>query len=155
EVVQAGSAISLLNSAPVITDTATTLTSASIQITNGSGTPITGDKLLVAGVQSGAVSGLTVSWNAATSTLTLTGTASIATYQSVLSQVTYQDTGTDASSGAHPVRTVTWIVNDGTQALSTTSQVTVDRAPVVNNATGFDVAGSTLAVAAGSGVLSG
>jgi hypothetical protein len=63
-------------------------------------------------------------------------------------------TGTDSSSSSHPVRTVTWTVNDGTQNLRTTSQVTVDRPPVVAAATGFDVIGTTLAVAAASGVLS-
>src|SRR5262249_48353922 len=115
--------------------------------------PISGDRLFVAGVQSGTVSGLTVAWNATTSTLTLTGSASIATYQSVLSQVTFQDTGTDGSSGAHPVRTVTWSVNDGTQTLSPTSQVTVERTPVAANDTGFDVAGTTLSVLAPNGVL--
>jgi len=44
-------------------------------------------------------------------------------------------------------------VNDGIQSLSTTSSVKVDRAPVANNATGFDVIGTTLVVPAASGVL--
>ena len=49
------------------------------------------------GVQNGSVgNGVTASWNAATSTLTLTGSASIAVYDALLSAVTYQDTGTDA-----------------------------------------------------------
>src|SRR6202162_1548702 len=155
EAVQGGAAVTLLSGAPVITDTVTTLASATIQITNGSGAAVAGDKLFVAAVQSGTVSGVTVSWNGTTNTLTLTGSASIATYQTLLSQVTYQDSGTDASSGAHPVRTVTWSVNDGTQTLSATSQVTVDRAPRVTNETGFAVAGTTLSVAAASGALSG
>jgi hypothetical protein len=155
EAVQGGAAIGLLSGAPVITDAAATLTSATVRIANGSGAAVAGDKLFVAGVQSGTVGGLTVSWNATTSTLTLSGSASIATYQTVLSQVTYQDAGTDASSGAHPVRTVTWSVNDGTQTLSATSQVTVDRAPTVTNASGFAVAGTTLSVAAANGALSG
>jgi hypothetical protein len=153
--VQGGGAIVLLSGAPTITDPATTLTGATVRITNGSGAAVAGDRLFVGGVQSGAVSGLTVSWNATTSTLTLSGSASLATYQAVLSQVTYQDTGTDASSGAHPVRTVTWSVNDGTQTLSATSQVTVDRAPTVTNESGFAVAGTTLTVAAQNGALSG
>src|ERR1700722_6210614 len=142
EALQGGAAVVLLASTPTITDSnKTTLSSATIQITNGSGTPVAGDKLFVAGVQSGTVSGVTVSLSAATNTLTLTGSASIATYQTLLSEVTYQDTGTDPSSGSHPVRTVTWSVNDGTQTLSATSQVTVDRPPTVNNATAFADAG--------------
>src|SRR5579883_2503715 len=154
EAVQGGPAVNLLSGAPVITDPSTTLRSATIQVTNG-GTAVSGDKLFVAGVQSGIVSGVTVSWNATTSTLTLSGSASIATYQSLLSQITYQDTGADGSSGSHPVRTVMWSVNDGTQTLTATSQVTVDRAPTVNNETGFAVAGATLSVAAANGALAG
>jgi VCBS repeat-containing protein len=151
-----GSAVALLSGAPVITDPASsTLSSATIKIANGSGNAVAGDQLFVAGQQSGTVDGVTVSWTAATATLTLSGSASLATYQTLLSEVTYLDTGTDTSSGSHPKRTVTWSVSDGTNSYSTTSQVTIDRAPVAGNATGFEVVGTTLAVPAASGVLSG
>jgi hypothetical protein len=156
DALQGGVAVALLAAAPVITDSkSSTIASATVRIANGSGIAVSGDKLFVAGVQSGTVAtGVSANWSAATSTLTLSGAASVATYQTLLGQVTYQDTGTDASSGAHPVRTVTWSVNDGTQTLpTTTSQVTVDRAPVAVNDTGLDVIGTTLSVAAGSGVL--
>jgi hypothetical protein len=156
EALQGGGAVVLLASTPTITDSKSgTIANATIKIANGSGVAVAGDKLFVAGVQSGTVSGVAVAWNATTNTLTLTGSASLATYQTLLGEVTYQDTGTDASSGAHPVRTVTWSVNDGTQTLTTTSQAIVDRSPTANNATAFAVAGKTLTVAAGSGVLSG
>ena len=90
---------------PIITDpVSTTISSATVKIANGSNAAVSGDLLFLNGAQSGTVSGVTISWNAATSTLTLTGTASIATYQTLLGQVTYQDTGADNSSGAHPVQ---------------------------------------------------
>ena len=77
----------------------------------------------------------------------------IAVYEALLSEVSYQDTGTDASTGSHPVRVVTWTVNDGTNGYSTTSQVTIDRAPVASNSTASDLAGSTVTATAASGVL--
>src|SRR5262249_14887258 len=108
EALQGGSAVALLSGVATITDPSTTLTGATIRIATAGGSAVAGDQLFVAGVQSGTVGGgaVTVGWSAATSTLTLSGTASVATYQTLLGQVMYQDTGTDAASGAHPVRTV-------------------------------------------------
>ncbi len=154
EALQGGSAVTLLSAQASITDgSSSTISSATIRIANGGGSAVAGDKLFVNGQQSGSVAGVAVSWNSSTATLTLTGTASLATYQTLLGEVTYQDTGTDASSGSHPQRTVTWTVNDGSQNLATTSQVTIDRAPVARNDAGLDVIGTPLAVAAASGVL--
>ena len=153
---QGGAAVTLLTSAPAITNSASTaLASAIIKIANGSGSAVTGDALFINGVQNGSVgNGVTASWNATTGTLTLTGNATLAVYQTLLSEVSYQDTGTDTSSGSHPVRVVTWAVNDGTNAYSTTSQVTIDRAPVTNNSTASDLAGSSVTATATAGVLS-
>ena len=130
EAIQGGAAVTLLSGPPSINDpSSATLSSATIKIANASNSVVAGDKLFVNGVQSGSVgNGVTASWNASTGTLTLTGGASIAVYDTLLSEVSYQDTGTDASSGSHPVRTVTWTVSDGTNSFSTTSQVSVDRA---------------------------
>src|SRR5205823_3665930 len=124
--------------------------SATVKITNGSGSVVSGDVLSV----NTTGTNVTASWTAANGTLTLTGSASIATYQTLLGQVKYQDSGTDSSSGAHPVRTVTWMVNDGSQNLSTTSQIKVDRVPGASNDAVFDALGTTLAVTAAQGVLS-
>ncbi|MGO8912843.1 MAG: NF038122 family metalloprotease, partial [Bradyrhizobium sp.] len=153
---QGGAPVTLLTSAPAITDSgSTTLSSATVKIANGSGAAAAGDMLSINGVQNGSVgNGVTASWNAATSTLTLTGSASIAVYDALLSAVTYQDTGTDSSTGSHPVRAVTWTVNDGTNSYNTTSQVTIDRAPVATNSTASDLAGSTVGTSAAAGVLS-
>ena len=74
---QGGAPVTLLSSAPSITDSAsTTLASATIKIANGSGSAVAGDALYINGVQNGSVgNGVTASWNATTGTLTLTGNA--------------------------------------------------------------------------------
>ena len=156
EAVQGGSAVTLLSGPPNISDpTSATLSSATIKIANAGGNAVAGDELFVNGVQNGSVgNGVTASWNASTGILTLTGSASIAIYETLLSEVSYQDTGSDTSSGSHPVRTVTWTVNDGTNSFSTTSQIAVDRAPVASSNATTDVAGSVVTVTAPSGVLS-
>jgi VCBS repeat-containing protein len=156
DAVQGGAAVAITSGAPVISDPAqTNLTSASVQITNGSGSAVAGDKLFVNGQQSGTLDGglVSVSWNSSTSTLTLTGTVPITEYQTLLSEITYQDTGTDSSTGSHPVRTVTWTVKDGTNTYSTTSNVTIDRVPVASNNTDTVLEGSTVTETATAGVL--
>jgi large repetitive protein len=76
--------------------------------------------------------GITGSFNAATGTMTLTGSSSVANYQTALESVTYFD-NSDNPSGAP--RTVTIIANDGTldsAAVTDTINVTpVNDAPVV------------------------
>jgi len=131
-VIQGGGLVTLLSGPPTITDSAsTTLSSATIKIANGSSNAIVGDLLYVNGVENGALgNGVAASWNASTCTLTLTGSATIATYDTLLSQVSYQDTGADSSTGNHPQRTVTWTLNDGTNTFFNTSQIGIERAPV-------------------------
>jgi hypothetical protein len=129
---QGGAAVTLLSAAPTIMDAASsTLASTTVKIINGSGSAVAGDELYLNGQQSGTVSGVAVSWNDSTKVLTLTGTASISTYQTLLSEVLYQDTGTDSSTGSHPQRTVSWTVNDGSSSFGASSQIAIDRAPVV------------------------
>jgi VCBS repeat-containing protein len=155
DALQGGPSVTLLSQAPSITDPGeTTLLSASITVANGSGAAVTGDEIYINGQQNGTVAGglVTVGWNDATKILTFTGNVSIATYQTLLSQIVYKDTGIDSSTG-HPQRTVTWTVNDGTSNLSTTSKITVDRAPVANNDTTSDNAGAVVSAAAAAGVL--
>ena len=153
--IQGGAPVSLLPSSPVITDSASTmLAGATIKITNASGSTVAGDQLYVNGIQSGSLgNGVTASWNASTGTLTLSGSQTIAVYEALLGSVSYQDTGTDSSSGSQPVRDLTWTVNDGTNSYSTISQLTIDRAPVANNTATSDVAGSTVTATAAAGVL--
>ncbi|HZR76019.1 NF038122 family metalloprotease [Bradyrhizobium sp.] len=160
QAVQGGANLLLLSSQPAINDpNSTTLTSATIKIANVSGNAVAGDQLydITTGglVQNGSVgNGVTASWNSTTNTLTLSGTASLAVYDALLSEVSYTDTGTDTSSGSHPVRTVTWTVNDGTNSYSAASQMTIDRAPVGANDAATDTVGTTISAGAGGGVLS-
>jgi hypothetical protein len=71
--------------------------------------------------------GITGTYTAATGVLALSGSATLAQYEQVLESVTYQNTNTGSpNTGA---RTVTWVVNDGTDnSVGVTSTITV--APV-------------------------
>ena len=108
-------------------------------MTNANGNAVAGDELYFEGQQSGTFSGglilggpLSVNWNSTTDTLMLSGLESLADYQTLLTQITYQDDGTDSSIGSHPTRVVTWSANDAASyTYSGTSQVTIDRQPVV------------------------
>ncbi|QPF84676.1 cadherin domain-containing protein [Bradyrhizobium genosp. L] len=104
---------------------------ASVQITGGY---VNGEDILGFTDQNG----IHGTWDAAHGTLTLTGTATVADYQTALASVTYFD-NSENPSGAD--RTVTFIANDGTldsAAVTDTIHVTpVNDPPVV-------VAGHTL-----------
>ncbi|MBL8244599.1 MAG: hypothetical protein JNL89_10425 [Rhodanobacteraceae bacterium] len=106
------------------------LVSASVQITtnyqNGA------DELACPG----ACGGLTASFAPASGTLTLSGTASLATYQTVLRSVSYRSTSENPSSAP---RTVTWIGNDGIDPslpVTSTINVTASNDPPVLTAGG-------------------
>ena len=152
-----GSTTTLLNGAPTITDNdGGYLVGAKVQITGGkfsSNENSTADDHLGygAGKQiSGTISGtgITVSWDAATETLTLSGYDTIAHYQAVLAGLTYWATGDNPTNyGANNSRTITWTIDDGTQGVlagsvnSTTTTINiaaVNDAPVntVSSATG-------------------
>jgi VCBS repeat-containing protein len=149
--VQGGAAIALLAPPATITDTnSSTIASATIHIASSGGSIFPGDELFLNGQQSGTVSGVTLSWNDSTKVLTLTGSAPVATYQTLLGQVSYEFLGTEGTSN-HTQHTVTWWVNDGTQNLSTTSLVAIDHAPAAVNDSA--VSGVTMNVAAANGVL--
>ena len=94
--------LALLNGPPTITDTAsTTLSSATIKIANAGGSAVAGDELYINGLQNGSVgSGVTASWNASTDTLTLIGSATLAIYDTLLSEISYQDTAPIPRAGA-------------------------------------------------------
>ena len=152
-----GATTTLLTGAPTITDTdGGYLVGAKVQITGGtfsSNENSTADDHLGfgAGKQiSGTISGtnITVSWNAATETLTMSGYDTIAHYQTALAGLTYWATGDNPTNyGANTSRTITWTIDDGTQGVlagsvnSTTTTINiaaVNDAPVntVSSATG-------------------
>jgi hypothetical protein len=121
-----------------------TLTGATAQITGGY---VNGEDVL----SYVNALGITGSFNAATGTLTLTGMASVADYQTALRNVLYSNTSENSSAAA---RTIAWQVNDGAGAnnlsntpTSTVNMVAVNDAPVVNAAAGLGYTEGTGAVA--------
>jgi CSLREA domain-containing protein len=87
--------------------------------------------------------GITGSWNAATGTLTLTGTATLAQYQAALRTVTYTNTSDAPSTLA---RTIEFVVDDGTATSAAASRtVTVADA---NDPPGVTTTSGALAYAA-------
>ena len=105
----------------LITDDGTELTSATVTLTNHDT-----DDVLVAGA---LPPGITASaYNSATGILTLTGTASLAAYQTALQQITFDNTGTTPSTAT---RVIDIVVNDGASNSNTAKAfIQVD---VVNN----------------------
>jgi diphthamide synthase (EF-2-diphthine--ammonia ligase) len=153
-----GATVTLLTGSPTITDTdGGYLTGATVQITGGtfsSNENSTADDHLgyTSSKQiSGTIAGtsITISWNAATETLTLSGYDTFAHYQTAMAGLVYWATGDNPTNyGANTSRTLTWTINDGTQGVlagsvnSTTSTLNlsaVNDAPVngtVSSATG-------------------
>jgi hypothetical protein len=143
---EGGAAVDLLTGAPTISDVdGDHLSSAIVAITGGTfaGSDLADNLGVGAGFQqAGLVAGtnITISWNQATSSLTLTGYDTLDNYELVLGMVRYQATGTNPTNGgANPTRTVTWTVSDGALGIpggernsaTTTLDITaVDDAPV-------------------------
>jgi lipopolysaccharide export system protein LptA len=72
-----------------------------------------------------AVGTITVNYNAATETLTLTGSDTLAHYQQVLDTVTFNNGSTNPTNfGSNPTRTVVWTLNDGSASNSSSTPVT-------------------------------
>ena len=68
---------------------------------------------------------LRVNWNATSETLTLSGTDTLADYQSVLDTVTFNNTSINPTDyGSDPTRTVTWVLNNGGSSNSLSTAVT-------------------------------
>ncbi|TNC08380.1 DUF4347 domain-containing protein, partial [Methylobacterium terricola] len=102
---QSAAGIAIVDSDVSIFDVArTSISSAKAVITN----PQTGDVLTFVGTPP---SGIVATYDATTSTLTLTGAASKADYQTALQQIRYASTG---SAPATVDRTIAVTVNDGT-----------------------------------------
>ena len=104
----------------------TTLNSAAVQITGGT---FAGDGDVLAADTTGTA--IAASYDNANETLTLTGSDTLADYQTVLRSVTFSSTSADPTgSGNDKTRTVTWSVNDG--SFSNTPQntsITITRPP--------------------------
>ena len=104
------------------------LTGATVQIT---GNYASGQDVLAFSDQNG----ITGSWNASTGVLSLTGSSSVANYQSALRSITFVNSSDNPNT---VTRTVTFIVNDGalasTAATRNISVNAVNDAPVLNSA---------------------
>ena len=97
-------AATAVDGALTVTDSdSTNLVSATVSITSGF---VSGQDVLAFTNQNG----ITGSWNASTGVLTLTGSASVANYQTALRSITYVNTSDNPSTTA---RTVSFVVNDG------------------------------------------
>jgi hypothetical protein len=119
------------NAAPVLVDSGLTvsdvdsanLQSAVIKITNLQ----TGDELLFSNQL-----GITGSYNSTTGILTLTGNASVASYQTALRSVTYRTTSDNPNTTP---RIINWVINDGslnsTEVTGTVNVIAVNDAPVI------------------------
>ncbi|NLF32487.1 MAG: tandem-95 repeat protein, partial [Planctomycetes bacterium] len=119
-------------------DGAVTIVDGDAVIADGDDTNIESMTITITNVVAGDVldanvgaTGLVKSYNAGTGALTLTGTASVADYQSVLRTVSYASTS-DAPTDA--ARTVTFVVNDGT-ADSAAATATINVQSVNDNPT--------------------
>ena len=98
----------------------TNLASATIQITNNY---TTGEDVLAFSTQLG----ITGSFNATNGMLTLTGTTTVANYQTALRAVTYTNTSDDPSGAT---RTVTFLTTDTTAGVSVAETRDITVAPV-------------------------
>ena len=106
--IDGGPAVAIVDTDVLITDSDDTeLTSATVTLTN----PDTDDVLVFNGTPP---PGITASlYDPLTGILTLTGTASLAAYQTALRQITFDNTGTNPSTDT---RIIDVVVNDGTAA---------------------------------------
>ena len=143
DALQSGGAVSLLTAAPTITDPQDGLVNKmdmgylQVIVANAQ----SGDRLFYNGLQSGTFDSgkMSISWNASTHTLTLTGNETEAFYDMQFQNITFQDSGNDSSSGSHPTRTIDWIISDGTTIEGQTTSnpneqattVVIDRAPTL------------------------
>jgi hypothetical protein len=124
--------VTLASGITVVDVDSTVLTGAIVQVTGGF-VPLAGDGadyLGINGSGAGSINGIAYSYSAMTGILTLSGSASVAAYQSALAQVTFQSTTNNPGTS----RTITWSVNDGS-ATSTPVTTTITVTPVDDPAT--------------------
>ncbi len=100
-----------------------------------------------------AQNGISGSYNAGTGVLTLSGSATVAHYQSALASVTYgfsPANGDPTAGGGDTSRTVSWVVNDGVASSSAdSSTLTVTHAPptvTVSGTVAYTAGGSAVAL---------
>ena len=141
---QGGAAATLDSGLTVADPSSTTLSGATVAIGAGF---FAGDTLGFTNQ-----GGITGSYNATTGALTLTGSASLAAYQTALDSVTFSSTSANPTNyGADLARTINWQVSAGSLqsavASSAVNVVGVDQPPVLSGA------GNTSAYTSGGGAV--
>jgi hypothetical protein len=142
-----GGPIVIGTAAATVTDVdSTNMTSMTVTLTNRpDGDAL--ESLSLNAVATTAAAGLTFSYTAATGVLLIGGSATLATYHTILRGVQYNNTDQDPTAGA---RTINAIVNDGvaTSAIntSTVTVVAVNDAPITNADTVISNVGASTAV---------
>jgi hypothetical protein len=129
-----GGAVTLSNAVSITDPDSLDLTGATVSITGGT---FAGDSDVLAATGTASIS---VSYNSATETLTLTGTDTLADYQAVLDTVTFNAGENPTDFGSNPTRMVVWTLNDGsgsnnlsTPVTSTVSITNVNDPPTLAN----------------------
>jgi hypothetical protein len=143
---QGGAAATLDSSLTVADPSSTTLSGATVSIGAGF---FAGDSLNFANQN-----GITGSYNATTGVLTLTGVASLATYQTALDSISFSSTSANPTNyGADLARTINWQVSAGSLqsavVSSTVNVIGVDQRPVLSgagNTTNYTSGGAAVAV---------
>ncbi|HEX3983511.1 MAG TPA: hypothetical protein VHX12_07450, partial [Acidisoma sp.] len=144
-----GSSVAVDSGLTVADASSATLASATIKITTGL---LSGDTLNFTNQN-----GITGSYNAATGVLTLSGTASVAHYQTALDSITYSfspSNGDPSNAGGDTARVISWSVNDGTNSSNTATR-TLDithAPPTVTAGAVADFAGGGAAVTLDAGL---
>src|SRR6202008_3341109 len=103
-----GTPVTLDGTLTVADQVSTTLASAAVSISSGFSA---GDTLNFTNQN-----GITGSYNATTGVLTLTGSATLANYQTALDSITYSfspSNGDPTGGGSDTTRTISWVANDG------------------------------------------
>jgi Ca2+-binding RTX toxin-like protein len=105
----------------------TTISGATVSIVGGR---VAGDQLTLLGGENGFISNINFYYTASTGVMILEGTASLATYEWLMRQVSFETTSNNPGSS----RTINWTVNDGganSEVATTTVTVTAQNdAPV-------------------------
>lgn len=139
----------LLASGALLSDVdSASLTGATVSITDGF--QASSDSLTVNGLSSGVLNGVTFAYDALTGVLTLSGAATVATYQAVLRQIGFVST----SDAPGVSRTVSWTTTDGADT-SAPVTTTITVTPVEDAAVAGDDSASTVESAPVSGSVFG
>src|SRR5262249_29112211 len=142
------SAVTLSSALTVADVDSLTIVNATVSVVSGAFAG-DGDVLAVNGVSNGTIAlgtnTVTVSYNSTTETLTLSGSDTLAHYQTLLEEVSFRSSSDNPTNfGSNPARTLTWLINDGSGSnnLSSFSTTTVN-VTAVNDAPTLSVAAST------------